>query len=64
MRCDGTASPVDELLCRLYDPNEGAIEIHGVDLREFELTNGAPELRRYFRVYRILSLVLGLVLSG
>ncbi len=26
-----------KLLCRLYDPQEGAIEIDGVDLREFDL---------------------------
>src|SRR6266850_7006202 len=26
-----------KLLCRLYDPQEGAIEIDGVDLRELEL---------------------------
>jgi ABC-type multidrug transport system fused ATPase/permease subunit len=26
-----------KLLCRLYDPQEGAIEIDGVDLREFEI---------------------------
>ena len=26
-----------KLLCRLYDPQRGAIEIDGTDLREFEL---------------------------
>jgi ATP-binding cassette subfamily B protein len=25
------------LLCRLYDPDEGAIEIDGVDLREIDI---------------------------
>ena len=26
-----------KLLCRLYDPQSGAIEIDGVDLREFDI---------------------------
>src|SRR6185312_9524222 len=28
---------IAKLLCRLYDPQSGAIEIDGVDLREFDL---------------------------
>ena len=30
-----------KLLCRLYDPDEGAIEVDGVDLRELDLRAGA-----------------------
>ncbi|MBK6454751.1 MAG: ABC transporter ATP-binding protein [Gemmatimonadetes bacterium] len=35
-----------KLLCRLYDPTEGAVRIDGVDLREF----GLRDLRREFGV--------------
>ncbi len=34
-----------KLLCRLYDPQSGSIEVDGVDLRDFELADwrGAPD---------------------
>jgi ATP-binding cassette subfamily B protein len=35
-------STIAKLLCRFYDPDEGAIELDGVDLRRFSV----PELRR------------------
>jgi ATP-binding cassette subfamily B protein len=38
-----------KLLCRLYDPTEGAIEIDGVDLREFELDSWRSRLGAVFQ---------------
>jgi ATP-binding cassette, subfamily B, bacterial len=38
-----------KLLCRLYDPSEGAIEIDGVDLREFELDSWRARLAAVFQ---------------
>jgi ATP-binding cassette subfamily B protein len=38
-----------KLLCRLYDPTEGAIEIDGVDLREFELDSWRARLAAVFQ---------------
>ena len=31
-----------KLLCRLYDPQSGAIEVDGVDLRDLDLDDTAP----------------------
>jgi ABC-type multidrug transport system fused ATPase/permease subunit len=38
-----------KLLCRLYDPQAGAIEIDGVDLREFDLTSWRSRLTAVFQ---------------
>jgi ABC-type multidrug transport system fused ATPase/permease subunit len=38
-----------KLLCRLYDPQAGAIEIDGVDLREFELASWRSRLTAVFQ---------------
>lgn len=38
-----------KLLCRLYDPQEGAIEIDGVDLREFEIEAWRGRLAAVFQ---------------
>jgi ABC-type multidrug transport system fused ATPase/permease subunit len=38
-----------KLLCRLYDPQEGAIEIDGVDLREIELDAWRGRLTAVFQ---------------
>jgi ATP-binding cassette subfamily B protein len=38
-----------KLLCRLYDPNEGAIEIDGVDLRELDLDEWRARVTAVFQ---------------
>jgi ABC-type multidrug transport system fused ATPase/permease subunit len=38
-----------KLLCRLYDPQKGAIEIDGVDLREFDLGSWRSRLAAVFQ---------------
>jgi ATP-binding cassette, subfamily B, bacterial len=38
-----------KLLCRLYDPQSGAIEIDGVDLREFDLANWRAQVAAVFQ---------------
>jgi ABC-type multidrug transport system fused ATPase/permease subunit len=38
-----------KLLCRLYDPQSGRIEIDGVDLREFELESWRSRLAAVFQ---------------
>jgi ATP-binding cassette subfamily B protein len=38
-----------KLLCRLYDPQNGAIEVDGVDVREFDLTSWRTRLTAVFQ---------------
>lgn len=38
-----------KLLCRLYDPQSGAIEVDGVDLRELEVTSWRSQLAAVFQ---------------
>jgi ABC-type multidrug transport system fused ATPase/permease subunit len=38
-----------KLLCRLYDPQEGGIEIDGIDLREFDLASWRSRLTAVFQ---------------
>src|SRR5262245_7824081 len=38
-----------KLLCRLYDPQSGAIEVDGVDLREFDLASWRSRLTAVFQ---------------
>ena len=38
-----------KLLCRLYDPQQGAIEVDGVDLREYELSSWRSRLAAVFQ---------------
>lgn len=40
---------IAKLLCRLYDPNEGAIEIDGVDLRSFDLASWRSRITAVFQ---------------
>ena len=40
---------IAKLLCRLYDPQSGAIEIDGVDLREFDLDSWRSRLTAVFQ---------------
>jgi len=37
---------IANLLCRLYDPQSGAIEIDGIDLRELDLASWRSRGRR------------------
>ncbi|MBV8569523.1 MAG: ABC transporter ATP-binding protein [Acidobacteriaceae bacterium] len=40
---------IAKLLCRLYDPQSGAIEIDGVDLREFDLASWRRRISAVFQ---------------
>jgi ATP-binding cassette, subfamily B, bacterial len=47
-----------KLLCRLYDPQAGAITIDGVDLRELDLTSWRSRITAVFQDYLRLELSL------
>ena len=47
---------IAKLLCRLYDPQSGAIEIDGVDLREFDLTSWRSRITAVFQDFIRLEL--------
>jgi ABC-type multidrug transport system fused ATPase/permease subunit len=47
-----------KLLCRLYDPQEGAIEIDGVDLREFDLDAWRARVTAVFQDFIRFELTL------
>ncbi|HEV3197295.1 MAG TPA: ABC transporter ATP-binding protein [Bryobacteraceae bacterium] len=47
-----------KLLCRLYDPQEGTIEIDGVDLREFDLDNWRERVTAVFQDFTRFELPL------
>ena len=47
-----------KLLCRLYDPQSGAIEIDGVDLREFSLESWRERLTAVFQDFIRFELTL------
>src|SRR5271165_6721987 len=47
-----------KLLCRLYDPQAGAIEIDGVDLREFDLSSWRSRLTAVFQDFTRFELPL------
>jgi ABC-type multidrug transport system fused ATPase/permease subunit len=49
---------IAKLLCRLYDPQSGAIEIDGVDLREFDLAAWRARLTAVFQDFMRLELPL------
>ncbi len=40
---------IAKLLCRLYDPQSGRIEVDGVDLREFDLTSWRSRITAVFQ---------------
>jgi ABC-type multidrug transport system fused ATPase/permease subunit len=40
---------IAKLLCRLYDPQSGAIEVDGVDLREFDLASWHARITAVFQ---------------
>jgi ABC-type multidrug transport system fused ATPase/permease subunit len=47
-----------KLLCRLYDPQSGAIEIDGVDIREFDLASWRSRVTAVFQDFLRLELPL------
>ena len=47
-----------KLLCRLYDPQTGAIEIDGVDLREFDIASWRSRVAAVFQDFLRLELPL------
>jgi ATP-binding cassette subfamily B protein len=49
---------IAKLLCRLYDPQSGAIEIDGVDLREFDLASWRSRVTAVFQDFIRLELPL------
>ena len=46
---------IAKLLCRLYDPQEGAIEIDGVDIREFDLASWRSRVAAVFQDFIALG---------
>ena len=49
---------IAKLLCRLYDPQSGAITIDGVDLREFDLASWRARITAVFQDFIRLELPL------
>ncbi len=49
---------IAKLLCRLYDPQSGAIEIDGVDIREFDLASWRSRVAAVFQDFLRLELPL------
>ena len=49
---------IAKLLCRLYDPQSGAITIDGTDLREFDLTSWRARVTAVFQDFLRLELPL------
>ncbi len=47
---------IAKLLCRLYDPQSGAIEIDGTDLREFDLDSWRARITAVFQDFTRLEL--------
>jgi ATP-binding cassette subfamily B protein len=47
-----------KLLCRLYDPQEGAIEIDGIDVREFDIRSWRSRLAAVFQDFTRFELPL------
>jgi ABC-type multidrug transport system fused ATPase/permease subunit len=47
-----------KLLCRLYDPTAGAIEVDGVDIREFDLASWRSRLTAVFQDFTRFELPL------
>ncbi|HET8643871.1 MAG TPA: ABC transporter ATP-binding protein, partial [Vicinamibacteria bacterium] len=47
-----------KLLCRLYDPQDGAIEVDGIDVRELDLTSWRARVAAVFQDFLRLELPL------
>jgi ABC-type multidrug transport system fused ATPase/permease subunit len=49
---------IAKLLCRLYDPQSGAIEIDGIDIRDFDLASWRSRVAAVFQDFLRLELAL------
>jgi ATP-binding cassette, subfamily B, bacterial len=49
---------IAKLLCRLYDPQSGAIEIDGIDVREFDIASWRDQIAAVFQDFLRLELPL------
>ena len=49
---------IAKLLCRLYDPQSGAIEVDGVDIREFDVASWRSRITAVFQDFMRLELPL------
>jgi ABC-type multidrug transport system fused ATPase/permease subunit len=49
---------IAKLLCRLYDPQSGTIEVDGIDIREFDLTSWRSRVAAVFQDFIRLELSL------
>jgi ATP-binding cassette subfamily B protein len=49
---------IAKLLCRLYDPQSGAIEIDGIDVREFDIASWRDQITAVFQDFLRLELPL------
>lgn len=47
-----------KLLCRLYDPTSGSIEVDGIDIREFDLTSWRAQITAVFQDFVRFELTL------
>jgi ABC-type multidrug transport system fused ATPase/permease subunit len=47
-----------KLICRLYDPEQGAIEVDGIDIREFDLASWRSRVTAVFQDFLRLELPL------
>ena len=48
-----------KLLCRLYEPNGGAIFLNGIDIREYELDDYMQQLSVVFQDFQLFSFTVG-----
>lgn len=55
---------VIKLLCRFYDPDEGAILINGVNIKEFKIEEYQNLFSVVFQDFQLFSFELGQVVSG
>jgi ATP-binding cassette, subfamily B, bacterial len=49
---------IAKLICRLYDPQSGAVEIDGIDLRDFDITSWRARVAAVFQDFIKLELPL------
>ena len=55
---------IAKLLCRLYDPQPGAIEVDGVDIREFDVASWRSRITAVFQDFMRLELPLRIMPAG
>lgn len=51
-------TPIAKLLCRLYDPQSGTIEVDGIDIRDFDLPSWRARVAAVFQDFMRLELPL------